>query len=67
MKELLKSKKITQTELAKMLGVSQRLVSYWCTKEREPDATMMTKIAYILGVSVEQIVSWFVKNESDEV
>lgn len=61
MKELLKSKKITQTEFAKMLGVSQRLVSYWCTKEREPDATMMTKIAHLLGISVEQIVLWFAK------
>lgn len=62
MKELLKSKKITQTLLAEKLCVSQRLVSYWCTKEREPSATMMKKIADILSVSVEQIVSLFIKD-----
>lgn len=62
MKELLKSKKITQAVLAEKLGVSQRLVSYWCTKEREPSVTTMTKIADILSVSIEQIVSLFVKD-----
>lgn len=67
MKELLKSKKITQTELAERLGVSQRLVSYWCTKGREPSATMMSKIAQILGVPIDQIVSWFVKSDCCEV
>lgn len=66
MKELLKSKKISQDNFAKTLGVSQRLVSYWCTKEREPSATMMTKIAKILGVSVEQVVAYFVKDEQGE-
>lgn len=63
MKELLKSKKMTQTIFAQRLGVSQRLVAYWCAKEREPSATMMSKIAQILGVSLEEIVMWFVKEK----
>lgn len=63
MKEFLKLKRITQTEFAKRLGVSQRLVSYWCTKEREPDVSMIIKISQTLSVPIEQIVLWFAKNE----
>lgn len=65
MKEYLKKKKITQAEFATLLGVSQRLVAYWCAGEREPNATMMIKIAHTLGVTVERVVMWFAEDEAN--
>lgn len=61
MRELLKSKGITQMQFAEKIGVSQRLVSYWCNKERKPDIFTVLQIAEILGVTVDEVISCFKK------
>lgn len=59
MLELLKKAKMTQTQLANKLKVSQRLVSYWCKKERKPNILILPNLSRILGVSVEEIIDCF--------
>lgn len=40
-KELREKKKITQSELAKMLGVSDKTISKWETGKGYPDITLL--------------------------
>ncbi len=59
MLELLKKAKLTQTQLAKKLNISPRLVSYWCKKERKPNILILPNLSNILGVSVDEIIACF--------
>ena len=63
MEELMKKANLTQVELAKRLGVSSRLVSYWCKKERKPNILILPNLSNILGVSVDEIIACF-KNKN---
>lgn len=55
-KNLLKTKKITQIELAKEVDLKQQTVSNWCTGYREPTLETLVKIANYLNVSIDTIV-----------
>ena len=54
-KELRKQKKITQTELAEHLHVTQPLVYYWETNRGQPDDEMIAKIAAFFDCSPEYL------------
>lgn len=55
-KELRLERKLSQGELAKELGVSQRSISSWETGFREPDFETLSKIAIFFGVSADYLL-----------
>lgn len=54
-KELREEVQLTQTELAKKIGTSQRNVSNWETGTSEPDLETIGKLADIFGVSIDEL------------
>ena len=54
---LRKSKKITQSELAKILGVDQRTVSAWEKEICEPSLTMLAKICEFFDETFDSILT----------
>lgn len=51
-----KSRKMTQTELAKRIGLSRNSVVQWECAKRHPDIVVIMNIALALGVSVRDLV-----------
>jgi len=49
-------KKVTQSELAKWLGVSRQAVSMWESEKRELKVNTLRKIAKVFGVGVDDIL-----------
>ena len=58
-RDLRKVKKVSQSELAQKLNVSQPAVSMYETGERQPDISLIPKLAEILQCSIEDIVYCF--------
>ena len=56
--ELRKVKKMTQEQLADMLGVSSPAVSKWETNSSYPDITMLCPLARALGTDVDTLLSY---------
>ena len=56
-KTLREKKRITQTQLADMLGVSGKTVSKWETSKGLPDISLIEPLAIALGVSVIELMS----------
>lgn len=50
-------KKVTQKELAHKLGVSRQAICMWESEKRELKMSMLNKIAKILSVSINEILS----------
>ena len=48
LRALLKAHNITQTDLAKQLGIHPQTVSLYCMDKRYPDIPMMIRIAELL-------------------
>lgn len=48
--------KLSRTQLAEMLNVSVRLISYWENGKRECDFDMLIKIADIFSVSIDYLL-----------
>lgn len=55
-KSLREVKKLTQAELAKQLGVSDKAVSKWETGKGFPDSSLLQPLAAALGVSVIELM-----------
>lgn len=55
--ELISKSNLTQTELAKLVGVRQQTVSKWCKKKSTPTLLMMKKLATILQVDVTTVIN----------
>lgn len=55
-KSLREEKQLTQTELAKILRVSQGALSSWETGRYEPDNEMLQQIADFFGCSVDYVI-----------
>jgi transcriptional regulator with XRE-family HTH domain len=53
---LRKAAGLSQTELAKAIGVSQQTVAYWETCAAPPRSDVLPKMAKALGVRVEEIL-----------
>ncbi len=62
LKQLLKQQKKTQSEVAKALGISQQMVSCWCTGRFEPKISQLKSLSEILGVDVSVVVDSFCQN-----
>ncbi|MCR4591069.1 MAG: helix-turn-helix domain-containing protein [Lachnospiraceae bacterium] len=56
-KELREQKKLTQLQLAEILGVSDKTVSKWETAKGYPDITLLEPIADAFGVSVPELIN----------
>lgn len=56
-KALREKKRLTQSELAEILGVSSKAVSKWETGKGLPDITLIEPISKALGVSVMELMS----------
>lgn len=54
--ECRKEKQITQQQLADMLNITNKAVSKWETGNGLPDITLLTELASILDVSVDEIL-----------
>ena len=48
---------LTQEELGKKLGVTNKAVSKWEVGETLPDVTMLKPLATVLGISVDELLS----------
>lgn len=57
LKQLRKSRKLTQADLAKLLNVAQSTVGNWESGTREPDVEMIRRIADAIGIPVERFFS----------
>lgn len=54
-KELRRTKKMTQTDVARAVGVSQQLVAKWEGGMAYPRAELGMRVAELLGVSIDVI------------
>lgn len=52
-----KEKKITQSELAEQLGVTDRSVSNWETGKNMPDLSLFKPLCEILGITINELLS----------
>lgn len=55
LKELLEKRKITQSQLAKDLGVTNAIVSLWCSNKVIPHFKRLDEIANYLKVDVKKL------------
>jgi transcriptional regulator with XRE-family HTH domain len=53
---LMKSKGMSQVELASRIGTRQQVVSRWLDKDKPPKARYLARIAVELGVSVDYLL-----------
>ncbi|MDD4000267.1 MAG: helix-turn-helix transcriptional regulator [Bacilli bacterium] len=56
-KQLRKEKGLTQTQLADLLGVTDKAVSKWEVGEANPDISLLTKLSEIFGVSIDYLLT----------
>ena len=52
-----KTKKITQSELAEQLGITNRSVSNWETGKNMPDLSLFKPLCEILGITINELLS----------
>lgn len=55
-KELRKSKKMSQSELGKFIGVSQTTVTAWENGRAEPSSSYVAKLAIFFNVSTDYLL-----------
>ncbi|HOK81223.1 MAG TPA: helix-turn-helix transcriptional regulator [Clostridia bacterium] len=53
---LRKEKGMTQTELADLLGVTNKAVSKWETGESYPETSLLVPIANVFGITVDELL-----------
>lgn len=51
-----KEKKLTQIQLARQLGITDRAVSKWETGKSMPDSSIMLELCQILGITVNELL-----------
>ena len=56
LRSLRETEKLSQTELAHKLGVTQRKVSYWETEKIEPSLAELWRIADFFNMSVDELI-----------
>ena len=57
LKQIRKDKKLSQEELAELLGVSRQAVSKWERGQGCPDVSLLPRLAQTLGVEVEGLLA----------
>lgn len=55
--ELRKEKKLTQTELGELLGVTNKTVSRWETGNYMPDLAIIQRLCEELGIGLNELLS----------
>ena len=63
-KELVKSKGMTQVELVKKSGVSQRVITHWISGRNQPTLYQAYRVACALEVSLEDLAIIFLNNQN---
>jgi transcriptional regulator with XRE-family HTH domain len=63
---LRKEKDLSQDELGKLVGVSNKAVSKWETYEANPDITLLPLLAQSLGVTTDELLT-DIKAEKDDL
>ncbi|MCI0407734.1 MAG: helix-turn-helix domain-containing protein [Acidobacteria bacterium] len=53
---LRKARGFSQTELGELLGVSQRVMTYYERQSERPPAHLLPRLAEVLGVSLEELL-----------
>lgn len=66
LKEIMKLKGISQTELAKELNLSQQIVSDWCRGYRKPKIKNLRSLSEKLDISVDELVDILLSEERKE-
>lgn len=66
LKELRKSKKVTQEDLAKKFDVNPATVSAWEVGKAEPSYEVLTKLANYFGVSIDYLLN-FTQDDLDKI
>lgn len=66
LKEILRERGISYSELARRVGVSDASVSRWTNRNGVPGTTMVVKIANALGVSVAELIDFPKTNVFDK-
>lgn len=61
---LIKDKNVKQSDLASNLGVSTSAVNKWCTTNREPEYSILTKIADYFEVTTDFLLGRELKSDS---
>lgn len=59
LKYYLEKENISQRKFAKLVGTTPATVNRWITGKRQPHLSKITKIANVLDVTIEQLVSAF--------
>lgn len=65
-KELLKEVDMNGAQLARRLGLTTAAVSKWCREEAAPNYDKLPEIAKALNVSLDRVISCFVRGGNDE-
>lgn len=61
-----KELRLTQEELGKLLGVTNKAVSKWEVGETLPDITMLQPLSSALGVTIDELLSYTDKEKDDK-
>ena len=56
LKNLRRSKKITQTELSKAIGMSSSVITHYESGDRMPSFDVLIKLAYFYGVTTDYLL-----------
>ena len=51
-----KEKKLTQTQLAEQLNITDRAISKWENGKAMPDSSIMLELSNLLGISVNELL-----------
>lgn len=65
-KELRKSKKMSQSELGKFIGVSQTTVTAWENGRAEPSSSYVAKLATFFNVSTDYLLGRDPKEDDEK-
>lgn len=66
-KELLNEKKMTQKELAEMVGCTDAAISHYIKGDRIPRSKVLSKIAVALGTSSDYLMEGIPSNAKQEI
>ena len=62
-RNLLREKGLSQAELAKKVGVTERAVEYWSNGKRIPNLKVAYYVACALGITLEELAIVFMNQD----
>lgn len=63
-KMLMKEKKLTQKELAKLAGITEASMSKYLSGERTPRIDVIVNLANALGITTDELIGKDIENDS---